>query len=142
MSNAKQPSKRKRRKGAAPVLGAAGLSLALASGASAAAANLPADTPTRSGALSHEVTLGEEEVADVSLTTFYVFGKEHAQAPRQARTTRPGVRLAMAGAGGCAGCGGCGGCWTGTYYNSSVFGGPVLQPHDPPVHKRKHRKNP
>ncbi len=61
----------------------------------------------------HEITLREEEVADVSLATFYVFDKENAA------SLRPGVRIAM---GMCGGCGGCG-CWTGTYYTARVFGG-------------------
>ena len=113
MSHSKRASKRKRRGKAIPILGAAGLSLSLASGTTPAIA----DAPTRSAAVAHEVTLAEEEISDVSLATFYVFDNEHAG------TSRPRVRFAM-GAGGCAcsGCGGCGGCWTGTYYDSSVFG--------------------
>ena len=46
-----------------PLLGAAGLSLSLASGAPAATV----------GPAAHETTLGEEEISDVSLATFYVF---------------------------------------------------------------------
>ena len=60
-----------------PVLGAAGLSLSLVGGASAAGAQV-ADGPTHKAAVSHEITLGEEEIADVSLATFYVFDKENA----------------------------------------------------------------
>ena len=45
----------------------------------------------------HEITLGEEEIADVSLATFYVFDKENAGLSRHSE------RLAC-------------GCWTGTYY--------------------------
>jgi hypothetical protein len=89
MSNAKQVSKRKRRACAVPLLGAAGLSLSLATGAPAATV----------GPAAHEITLGEEEISDVSLATFYVFDKEN---PR----TSPLVRAGH----GCHGCRGCGGC--------------------------------
>ena len=95
MSHAKQASKRKRRSKALPVLGAAGLSLSLASGASAVTSGPAADMPTRNTGASHEITLGEEEISDVSLATFYVFDKENAG------TSRPGVQLAR---GGCHGC--------------------------------------
>src|SRR5207248_6423863 len=70
----KRASKRKRRSKSIPVLGAAGLSLTLASDASLAAAAL--DTMTRKAEVSHEIILREEEVVDVSLATFYVFDKE------------------------------------------------------------------
>jgi hypothetical protein len=60
-----------------PVLGAAGLSLSLVGGASAAGAQV-GDGPTHKAVVSHEITLGEEEIADVSLATFYVFDKENA----------------------------------------------------------------
>ena len=100
MSHAKQASKRKRRSKALPVLGAAGLSLSLASGASAVTGGPAADMPTRNTGESHEITLGEEEISDVSLATFYVFDKENAG------TSRPSVQLARGGCGGC-GCGGC-----------------------------------
>jgi hypothetical protein len=91
MSHAKQASKRKHRACAVPLLGAAGLSLSLASGAPAATV----------GPAAHEITLGEEEISDVSLATFYVFDKENP------RTSQPLLQLAR----GC-GCGhGCGhGC--------------------------------
>ena len=109
MSRAKQGAERKRRGKAVPVLGAAGLSLTLASGASAATEAPVADVVTHNAGVSHEITLSEEEISDVSLATLDVFDKENAGA------FRPGViRLAMgAGCAGCAGCGGCG-CWTGT----------------------------
>jgi hypothetical protein len=118
MSHAKYASKRRRRRKAAPVLGAAGLSLSLAGGASAAIGGPAADTPTLNTAANHEITLGEEEVSDVSLATFYVFEKENAATPRL------GEKFAQRGCGGrgcggrgcggrgCGGrgCGGCGGC--------------------------------
>jgi hypothetical protein len=61
---------RKRRSKALPVLGAAGLSLSLATNASAAIGGLNPDT------VSQQVMLYEEEIADVSLATFRVFDKE------------------------------------------------------------------
>jgi hypothetical protein len=62
---------RKRFKKAAPALGAAaGLSLSLASGASAAPA---ADISSPRSGPGQEIILAEEEISDVSLATFYVF---------------------------------------------------------------------
>ena len=80
----KKSSKRKHRACAVPLLGAAGLSLSLASGASAATGGPAADMPTQNTAVSHEVTLGEEEISDVSLATFYVFDKENPSIRRTA----------------------------------------------------------
>jgi hypothetical protein len=99
MSHAKQASKRKRRSKAVPALGAAGL-LSLAGGASVQAAPA-ANMPVRMIEPGHEMLLGDEEVADVSLATFYVFDKENTT------LTRPGLQLVRGGCGG--GCGGCGG---------------------------------
>jgi hypothetical protein len=83
---------------AMPVLGAAGL-LALASGASVEA---PVDTSTPNTGVSHQIFLGEEEISDVSLATFYVL---------EAGSLKPGVQLARDGGCGCGhGCGGGGGC--------------------------------
>ena len=96
MSHAKQAStKRKRSINAVPVLSAAGLSLSLASGASAAIGR-PAAVLTPKTGMSHEITLCEEEISDVSLATFYIFDNEGAG------TSRRGLKLAQ-------GCGGCGG---------------------------------
>jgi hypothetical protein len=102
-AHAKQASKRRHRRTTLPVLGAAGMSLTLGGGASAATA------PTEN-VLSQRIApppvvfLGEEEFSDVSLATFYVFDKESAQSPLA------GVQFA-AGCGGCRGCGGgCRGC--------------------------------
>jgi hypothetical protein len=106
MSRTKQASKRKHRACAVPLLGAAGLSLSLTSGASAATA-APAVPPQNTEA-SHEITFGEEEIADVSLATFYVFDKENVG------TSEPAVQLAYwrhrHWHRGCRGCRGCGGC--------------------------------
>jgi len=96
MSHAKQAStKRKRSINAVPVLSAAGLSLSLASGASAAIGRPAADMLTPKTGMSHEITLCEEEISDVSLATFYVFDNENAG------TFRRRIKLAQ-------GCGGCG----------------------------------
>lgn len=105
MSHAKLASKRRRRSKAVPVLGAAGLSLSLAGGASAATGGPAADLPTtRNTVANHEIILAEEEISDVNLGTFYVFDKENADASRR------GIQLA-AGHGCGGGCGGrgCGG---------------------------------
>jgi len=129
MRHTNHVSKRKGRKEALkealPALGVVGMSLSLAGGASAAA--VPAvDTPSRPIAQVPEITLNEEEVADVSLATFYVFDKENTA------TSQHGVQLAGRGCcggrgcgcggrgcrgcggrgcGGWGGCGGCGGCF-------------------------------
>ncbi len=104
MPRAKQASKRKRRTRAVPVLGAAGL-LSLTGGASAATGGPAVDMPTtQNSAPGHEITLGEEEISDVSLATFYVFDKENAGTPRLGEQLAWGCRC-----GGCRGCR-CGGC--------------------------------
>jgi hypothetical protein len=105
MSHGKRNSKRKGRTKAVTVLGVAG-ALSLAGGASGAAVGpLAGDTLTANTA----VTLHEEEISDVSLSTFYVFDHENAGA------RRPGLQLAQRtrsrrprqGCGGSAGdCGG------------------------------------
>ena len=107
MARTKQVSKRKRRRIGLPALGAAGVSLVMAGGAAANAstANAPSLQDT---SLRPAITLDEEEIADVSLGTFYVFDKENDSRLGQ------GVRLAAHG--GCGRCGGgcaaarCGGC--------------------------------
>ena len=96
MSHAKQASKRKSRTKAVTVLGVAG-ALSLAGGASGAAVGPSGDTLTDKTA----ITLDEEEISDVSLSTFYVFDHESAGA------RRPGLQLAQRtrprrGCGGCA----------------------------------------
>jgi hypothetical protein len=117
VSRAKQVLKRKRRCKIGPVLGAAGLSLSLAGGVSAATAAPVADALTENSVVGHEITLDEEEIADVNLATFYVFDKENA------RPSRHGVRLAC-------------GCWTGTYYTS---GNDAYAPSPRPLGSRSRR---
>jgi len=105
MAQAKRASKRKRRRITLPALGAAGASLIMAGGASGTAptANVPSLQET---SLRPVITLDEEEIADVSLGTFYVFDKENESQLGQ------GIRLAAGGCGRCGGCaaGRCGGC--------------------------------
>jgi hypothetical protein len=92
---------RKRFKKTVPVLGAAaGLSLSLASSASAAPA---ADISSPCGGAEREIILAEEEISDVSLATFYVFDKETSAA--FGSNIQP-VRGGGCGGGGCRGCGG------------------------------------
>ena len=74
----KRASKRKRRSKTIPALGAAGLSLTLASEASLAATAPAFDTMTRKAGVNHEIILREDEIFDVSLATFYLFDKERA----------------------------------------------------------------
>ena len=109
MARAKQASKRTPQRKTLSVVGAAGVSLAMGGGALATA---PADAPSQDAAPRPVVFLGEEEISDVSLATFYVFDKDSVQ---------PGeiLRVAQHGCGGCRGCAargggcasrGCGGC--------------------------------
>ena len=121
MSQPKRASKRKSRACAVPLLGAAGLSLSLATGASAAT-EVPADIPTQNTWVNPEITLAEEEISDVSLATFYVFDKENPG------TSGPGLLLAgkRGGGGGCRGCGGgkgCKGCGGGHGHGCKGCGG-------------------
>jgi hypothetical protein len=111
MSRRKQALTPKRRTKAVPVMGAAGLFSLAGVGAAAASAGAPAaDVPLQKITPNHEIMLGEEEVSDVSLATFYVIDKENAAAAQS------GVKVAYRGCGRCGGCGGrgCGGCgWRG-----------------------------
>jgi hypothetical protein len=115
MPQVKQASKQKRvTKAAIPALGAAGLTFSLLGSASASAVPT-ADVPqTTHFAPNEAITLGEEEMADISLATFHLFDKENVGS---------GVQVAwVRGCGGCRacrgcavvrGCGGCGGCGVG-----------------------------
>jgi hypothetical protein len=119
MPKRKQASKRTRRKEVVPVLGLVGVSLSLAGGTSAAnAAAVDIPSQDKVPLPGREITLNEEEISDVSLSTFYVFDKEDAEtAPIQlARGCRCGGCHGCRGCGrgcrGCRGCG-CGGCGCG-----------------------------
>jgi hypothetical protein len=116
MQRTKQASKRTSRKEVVPVLGAVGMSLSLAGGASAATAVPAVDLPSGNTALGQGITLNEEEISDVNLGTFYVFDKENAGAQRGEQVARAcggcggGRGCGGRGCRGCRGCGGCGGC--------------------------------
>jgi hypothetical protein len=119
MAHTQRASKRKGRKEVVPVVGLVGVSLSLAGGASAATAVPAADVPSWN---TSPITLNEEEIADVSLATFYVFDKENAGTPRLGEKLAQGCRGCRGGCrgcgrgcrgcggGGCGGCRGCGGC--------------------------------
>jgi hypothetical protein len=99
MSRSKQTSKGRSRSSAVTAFGVAG-ALSLAAGGASASLGPARDIPTDAS-----VILAEEEISDVSLSTFYVFDNENAGAHR------PGVQLAARrGCGGCAVHRGCGGC--------------------------------
>jgi hypothetical protein len=117
MAQAKQASKRKRQLKALPVFGVAGVSLAVAGTATATAPT--ANIPSQEAAPRSVITLGEEEISDVSLATFYVFDKENAGTPKVSEKLAwwRGCRGCRGCSWrGCRGCGwrGCGGCgWRG-----------------------------
>lgn len=105
MPHAKPTSKIKRRT-ALPAMGIAGASLALAGSASAAVRPEP-HVPSWGAGPLHEITLGEEEISDVSLATFYVFDDQSRQ------SIQGNIQLAARGCGRCGGgcrCGGVGRC--------------------------------
>src|SRR5262249_24363724 len=117
MPQTKRVSKRKYSKEVVPVAGVVGVSLSLAGGASAATAVPAAEVPSWDTS-PPQITLSEEEIADVSLGTFYVFDKENTGTPRLGEKIAPGCgrsggcrcgRGCGCRCGGC-GCGGCGGC--------------------------------
>jgi hypothetical protein len=111
MSQAKETLRLRRRRKAAPTLGAAGLSLSLAGGVSAAAGAAIADMPACSSvAVGHELTLAEEEITDVGLATFRIADKES--------TLRFRTRIAA---------GGCGACGSG-FYSQPTSNGPIGPP--------------
>ena len=77
MPRVKQASKKKRlTRTAVPALGAAGLTFSLAGGASASAVPTGDVQQGRNFAPGMMITLGEEEIADVSLATFHLFDDE------------------------------------------------------------------
>ena len=109
MSHNKRTSKRKDRTKAITVLGVAG-ALSLTGDASGASVGPPGDALTENAA----ITLDEEEISDVILSTFYVFDHENTGAHRPglqvAQRTRNRPRHGCVGSAGCGGCGTCGGC--------------------------------
>jgi hypothetical protein len=127
MPRVKQAAKHARTTQAAAVtaLGAAGLGLSL-TGSASAYTTPTADVPQSDNISSNQrFVLGEEEMADVSLATFYLFDKENAGSDMQlaavvvrrgcggcrgCRACR-GCGVGWRGCGGCAGCGGCCARW-------------------------------
>src|SRR5258708_17719607 len=104
MPRVKKASKQKRKAKAAAVkaLGAAGLSVSLVGSASASTMPTAGIPQSDNTSPNQRFVLDEEEMADVSLATFYVFDRENVGS---------GVQLARGcGGGGCRGGGGCGGC--------------------------------
>ena len=110
-------ARKKAVKAALPALGAAGLTFSMIGGA--AAATVPANDAAQATTFSpnHQMTLGAEEIADVSLATFYVFDKESTADAKDgniqlARGCGCGRGCGGRGCGGrgCRGCRGCGGC--------------------------------
>jgi hypothetical protein len=99
MAKARRSPRRNTRRTALAV-GAAGVSLAMTGGASATA---PTNASLQDGA--RRIFLGEEEIADVSLSTFHVFDKE-----TESRLVRVAAGCGGHGGGGCGHGGGCGGC--------------------------------
>ena len=116
MPRVKQASKQKRStKAAVKVFSAAGLGLSLVGSASASTMPTADIQQTDNTSPNQRFVLSEEEMADVSLATFYLFDKENVGS---------GVQVARGGCGGCHGCGGgCRGCGGGCRGCGGGFGG-------------------
>ena len=121
MPRVKHTSKKRKRvtMAAVPALGAAGLTFGLAG--SASASTVPSvDVPLKQNFTPPQAfSLGEEEIADVSLATFHLFDKEQGGAVQQmawgCRCGGCGCRGCGCRCGGgcgcrCGGCAGCGPC--------------------------------
>jgi hypothetical protein len=104
MARAKQASRRSRSK-ALPMWGAAGMSLAMASGASAAV--VPGEKAPSQARLP-VVTLGEEELSDVTLSKFFLYDREATASSKLG--LQYAQRCGGGRGGGCRGCGGAGRC--------------------------------
>jgi hypothetical protein len=113
MSQAKVALHKHRRKGL-PVLGAAGLSLWLSGGAAASTDVATTEIPTCSVAVDQEQTLREEEITDITLSTFHIFDGE---GPPRLLT-----RIAA---------GACGACGSGLY-DQPAGNGPMRSVSPPP----------
>jgi hypothetical protein len=95
------------------------MTFSLSGGASASTTGPATDVQSQNISPRQEIFLGEEEISDVSLSTFYAFDKENAAAPKVGEKMAWGCRCGgcrgcRCGGGcgwrGCGGCGGCGGC--------------------------------
>ena len=100
MSKRTLKKNKRRSKAVIPAFGVTGLSLSLASGATASTGEAVDVLST-----SHEIFLGEEEVFDTSLSTFFTFDKENGEQTSHAQD----LKLAKGGGGCGGGGGGCGG---------------------------------
>jgi hypothetical protein len=130
MSKPALKKSKRRTKAVVPALGITGLFLSLASGATASTGETTTNLPATSQ--PHELFLGEEEIFDTSLSTFYVFDKETAGANSLAQD----LKLAF-GCGGCCGCPGCALTWpTEKSEGGSVAG--VHRRHERREHRRGH----
>jgi hypothetical protein len=89
-------TKRKRSMNAVLVLSAAGLSLSLASGASAAIGKPAADVLTSKSEMSHEITLCEEEISDVAWRRFIFLTMRELEHRDAASTSRRAAAAANA----------------------------------------------
>lgn len=118
-------SKKITAKDAVPAVGIVGLSLSMAGTASAGTGGLATNVPQQGP--DSEITAGlhEEEVADISLATFYIFDKENAAGALEGAEQHAGIiirrcrcgcrcncrcgwRRCRCGCGGCrCGCGRC-----------------------------------
>ena len=113
MPHSKPASKRRSWTKAVTILGVAGL-LSAAGGASAGIVGPAENIPMQNTAST--IVLGEEEISDVSLSTFYIYDKENMGTPdRGMQLARGGCGHGGCGHGGCRGCAargcrGCGGC--------------------------------
>jgi hypothetical protein len=127
----KRSFKRKHRGKALPALGFASVSLSLASGACASTSEASANASRPSQ--SREIFLGEEEISDVSLATFYVCDKENAGPSPLSQKLRQ-----AAGCG--AGCGCSCGCACAGLFQSQ----PPQSPHatQPRQHLKKKSRRP
>jgi hypothetical protein len=115
MPRVKQASTQKRttKVAAVKVLGAAGLGFSLVGSASASTMPTAGIPQSDNTSPNQRFVLDEEEMADVSLATFYVFDRENVGS---------GVQLAR-GCGGCGGCRGGGGCGGGGGFRGCGGGG-------------------
>jgi len=105
MSKRSSKKSKRRSKAVIPALGITGLSFSLASGATASTGG-PTDVPSTSQ--PHEIFLGEEEIFDGSLSTFYTFDKENGGETSLAQHLKLAAHGGCGGGGG--GCGHGGGC--------------------------------
>jgi hypothetical protein len=109
MAQAKRASKGKRSAKAVSVLGIAGVSLAASTSGSTADVPPQNTAPLQAVNFNQPLTLGEEDISDVSLATFHLFDKDEVG-------MLPQVQLAARGGCGCGhGCGGGRGCGGGGF---------------------------